>query len=86
MILFPPDFSPRNGNGGTCFFFNGGLLTYSSVSQIFKFGFGMRVRSLPDALRLATPKKRLPGAGGGLLTSCILMLPFPVVMHSYSTT
>jgi hypothetical protein len=33
-----------------------------------EFGFGMRVRSLPDALRIATPKKRLPGAGGGFLT------------------
>ncbi len=30
--------------------------------------FGTRVRSLPDALRIATPKKRLPGAGGGFLT------------------
>jgi hypothetical protein len=28
----------------------------------------MRVRSLPDALRIATPKKRLLGAGGGFLT------------------
>jgi hypothetical protein len=34
-----------------------------------EFGFGTRVRSLPDALRIATPKKRLPGAGGGFLTS-----------------
>ncbi len=34
-----------------------------------KFGFGTHVRSLPDALRIATPKKRLPGAGGGFLTS-----------------
>jgi len=51
------------------FFENGGLLTYLSVSQIFEFGFGTRVRSLPDALRLATPKKSLPGAGGGFLTS-----------------
>ncbi len=50
------------------FFKNGGLLTYSSVSRIFEFGFGTRVRSLPDALRLATPKKRLPEAGGGFLT------------------
>jgi hypothetical protein len=33
-----------------------------------EFGFGTHVRSLPDALRLATPKKRLPGAGGGFLT------------------
>jgi hypothetical protein len=33
-----------------------------------EFGFGTRVRSLPDALRIATPKKRLPGAGGGFLT------------------
>jgi len=50
------------------FFENGRLLTYSSVSQIFEFGFGTPVRSLPDALRLATtPKKRLPGAGGGFL-------------------
>ncbi len=51
------------------FFENGRLLTYLSVSQIFEFGFGTRVRSLPDALRIATPKKRLPGAGGGFLTS-----------------
>ncbi len=29
--------------------------------------FGTRVRSLPDALRIATPKKWLPGAGGGFL-------------------
>jgi len=43
------------------------LETWWSVSQIFEFGFGMRVRSLPDALRIATPKKRLPGAGGGFL-------------------
>jgi hypothetical protein len=34
----------------------------------------MRVRSLPDALRLATPKKRLPGAGGGFLTRCTLVI------------
>jgi hypothetical protein len=34
-----------------------------------EFGFGTRVRSLPDALKIATPKKRLPGAGGGFLTS-----------------
>ena len=34
-----------------------------------EFGFVMRVRSLPGALRLATPKTRLPGAGGGFLTS-----------------
>ena len=33
-----------------------------------EFCFGTRVRSLPDALRIATPKKRLPGAGGGFLT------------------
>ncbi len=33
------------------------------------FGFGTRVRSLPNALRIATPKERLPGAGGGFLTS-----------------
>jgi len=32
-----------------------------------EFCFGTRVRSLPDA-RIATPKKRLPGAGGGFLT------------------
>jgi hypothetical protein len=51
------------------FFENGGLLTYSSVSHIFKFGFGTRVRFLPDTLQLATPEKRLPGAGGGFLTS-----------------
>jgi hypothetical protein len=50
-------------------FENSGLLTYSLVSQIFEFGFGTRVRSLPDALQLATPKKRLPGAGWGFLTS-----------------
>jgi hypothetical protein len=31
------------------------LLAYSLVSQIFGFGFGTRVRSLPDALRIATP-------------------------------
>ena len=51
------------------FFKNGGLQTYSSVSQIFEFGFGTRVRSLPDALLIATPKKSLLGAGGGFLTS-----------------
>ena len=45
------------------------MLTYSSVSQIIEFGFGTRVRSLPDALLIATPKKSLPGAGGGFLTS-----------------
>ncbi len=33
-----------------------------------EFGFRTRVRSLPDALRIATPKKRLLGAGGGFLT------------------
>ena len=61
------------------FFKNGGLLTYSLVSQIFEFGFGMRVRSLPNTLRLATPKKRLPGAGGGFLTSIShqSLLPVP---------
>ena len=32
------------------------------------FFFGTRVRSLPDALQIATPTKRLPGAGGGFLT------------------
>ena len=32
-----------------------------------EFGFGTRIRSLPDALQIATPKKRLPGAGGGFL-------------------
>jgi hypothetical protein len=67
-LLFPPevtyDFTPAK-----LFFENGGLLTYSLVSQIFKFGFRTRVRSFPNALRLATPKKRLPGAGGGFLTS-----------------
>ena len=31
---------------------------------VFEFGFGTRVESLPKALRLATPKKRLPGVGG----------------------
>ncbi len=39
-----------------------------------EFGFGTRVRSLPDALRIATPKKRLPGAGGGFLTSGVKMM------------
>ncbi len=34
-----------------------------------EFCFGTRVRSLPNALRIATPNKRLPGAGGGFLTS-----------------
>ena len=34
----------------------------------YSFGFGTRIGSLPNALRLATPKKRLPEAGGGFLT------------------
>ncbi len=50
------------------------MLTYSSVSQIIEFGFGTRVRSLPDALLIATPKKSLPGAGGGFLTRSYLLL------------
>jgi hypothetical protein len=33
-----------------------------------RFGFGTHARSLPNALQLATPKKSLPGAGGGFLT------------------
>ena len=37
-----------------------------------EFCFGTRVRSLPDALRIATPKKRLPGAGGEFLTSWVI--------------
>ena len=56
-----------------------------SVSQIFKFGFGTRVRSLPDTLRLATPKKSLPGAGGGFLTSMMIetwgKLPTKCICH-----
>ena len=40
------------------------------------FCFGTRVRSLLDALRIATPKKRLPGAGGGFLTSSHSIRPF----------
>jgi hypothetical protein len=39
--------------------------------------FGTRVRSLPNALRIATPKKRLPGAGGGFLTSTHTPTPTP---------
>jgi len=65
---FPPFWYNKMQMAGH-FFENGGLLTYSSVSQIFKFSFGTCVRSLPGALWLATPKKSLPGAGGGFLTS-----------------
>ena len=60
-------------------FFNGGLLTYSSVSQIFEFGFGTHVRSLPNELLITTPKKSLPGAGGGFLKISLRKKdPFPV--------
>ncbi len=69
MLIVPARFQSTKWKWRDVFFKNGGLLTSSSVSQIFEFGFGTRVRSLPDALRLATPKKRLPGAGGGFLTS-----------------
>jgi hypothetical protein len=68
MLIVPTRFRSTKWKWRDDFFENGGLLTYSSVSQIFKFGFGTHVRSLLDALRLATPKKRLPGAGGGFLT------------------
>ncbi len=44
-----------------------------------EFGFGTRVRSLPDALRIATPKKRLPGAGGGFLTRLEFLCPYTCV-------
>ncbi len=57
----PAGFQSTKWKWRDVFFKNGGLLTYASVSQIFEFGFGTRVRSLPDALRLAIPKKRLPG-------------------------
>ena len=70
------------------FFLNGGLLTYSSVSQIFEFGFRTRIRSLPDALRHATPKKRLPGAGGGFLTSTVHLtsIDHPPIGGKFTTT
>ncbi len=80
MLIVPAVFVMRNGNGGTFFFKNGGLLTYSSVSQIFEICFGTRVRSLPDVLRIATPKKRLPGAGGGFLTSELSFCCVPAML------
>ncbi len=51
------------------FFFNGRVANLLVGFPDIEFGFGTRIRSLPDALRIATPKKRLPGAGGGFLTS-----------------
>jgi hypothetical protein len=50
------------------FFENGGLLTYSLVSQIFEFGFGTRVRSLPDALLQITKQLKILTLFKGFLT------------------
>ena len=59
---------PCNITPAKIFFENGGLLRYSLVPQIFDFDFGTCVRSLPNALRIVTPKKSLSGAGGGFLS------------------
>ncbi len=62
--MFPPESILRNGNGGTVFFKNGGLLTYSSVSQILNFISERTSDPSPTRYGLQHPRKDCRGQVG----------------------
>ncbi len=66
MLIVLAVFAMRNGNGGTVF------LKWRVADLLIGFPdieicFGTRVRSLPDALWIATPKKKTAGGRWGIL-------------------